>query len=56
MLINVNIDKFQDSTEVLPILGVLEWGFSFGVSQFCKKIGLICLFLIIVVPIFLWAR
>ena len=25
---NLDVDKFQDSTEVLPILGVLKWGFS----------------------------
>ena len=29
-----------------PILGVLEWGFPFGVSQFCKNLGLNCLCLI----------
>ena len=31
---NLDIDKYQDNTEVLPILGVLECGFSYGVSQF----------------------
>ena len=47
---NLDIDQFQDSTEVLPILGVLDWVFfPFGISRFCKN-------LIIVVPIFLWAR
>ena len=30
--------------------------FPFGFSQFCRKLDLNCLFLIIVVPIFLWAR
>ena len=49
---NLDIDKFQDSTEVLAILGVLEWGFSFGVSQLCKNSCLNCLFWIVVVPIF----
>ena len=29
------IDKYQDSTEVLPILGVLEWVFSLG-ENFAK--------------------
>ena len=35
---------------------MLECGFPFGVCQFCKNVGLNYLFLIIVVPIFLWAR
>ena len=52
-----HIDKFQDSTdEVLPILGCSSVFFSFGVSQFCKNLGLNFLFLLIVVHIFLWAR
>ena len=38
------------------ILRVLEWGFPFGASTFCKNLGLNYLFLIVVVPIFLWAR
>ena len=37
---NLVIDKFQESTEVLVILGVLEWGFSFRGSQLCKNLGL----------------
>ena len=40
-----HIDKFQDSTEVLPILGMLEWVFPFGVSKFCNNLGLNFLFL-----------
>ena len=41
---NLDIDKYSDSshsTEVLTILGVLKWGFPFGVSQFCKNLILI---------------
>ena len=50
---NLDIDKFQESTEVLSIMGVLEWGFPLRVSQLCKNIaGLNCLLLIIVVPTF----
>ena len=42
---NLDIDKFQDITEVLPILGALKWGFfPFGASQFCKNLGLNSLF------------
>ena len=37
---------------VLPIPGVLEWGFQLGVSQFCTNLGLNCLFLVIMVSIF----
>ena len=36
----------------MPILQVLELGFHLGVSQFCTNLGLNCLFVIIVVPIF----
>ena len=49
---NLDIDKCQDNTEVLPILGVLKWVFPFGVSQFCKNLSLNSLFLIIVVLFF----
>ena len=35
---------------------MLKLGFSFVVSQFCKNFSLNCLYLINVVPIFLWAR
>ena len=48
----IDIDQFLDSTEVLPILQVLEWGFQLGISQFCTNLGLSCLFVIIKVPIF----
>ena len=52
MLNNLDIDQFLDSTEVLPILGVLEWGFQLGVSQFCTNLGLNCVFVIIIVFFF----
>ena len=48
----LDIDQFLNNTEVLPILQVLEWGFQLGVSQFCTNLGLNCLFVIILVPIF----
>ena len=32
-----DIDKFQDSTEVVHILGVPRWNFYFDFSKFCKK-------------------
>ena len=35
---------------------IREWGFPFKVSQLCKNLGLSYLFLIVVVPICLWAR
>ena len=35
---NLDIDQFQDSTEVLPILGVLEWVFSFGGQWILQKL------------------
>ena len=41
----------MDSTEVLPILRVLEWGFQLGVRQFYTNFGSNCLFVIILVPI-----
>ena len=47
----LNIDQFLDSTEVLPILRVLEWCFQLGVRQFYTNFGLNCLFVIILVPI-----
>ena len=37
----------MDSTEVLPILRVLGWGFQLGVRQFYTNFGLNCLFVII---------
>ena len=37
---------------MLLILQVLEWGFQLGVSQFCTNLGLNCLSLIIIGPIF----
>ena len=42
----------MDITEVLPILGVLGWGFQLKVSQFCTNLGVNSLFVIIIVPIF----
>ena len=48
----VDWNQFLNSTEVLPILRVLERGFQLGVSQFCTNLGLNCLFVIIIVPIF----
>ena len=41
----------MDSTEVLPILLVLEWGFQLGIRQFYTNFGLNCLFVIILVLI-----
>ena len=41
-------DQFLDSTEVLPILEMLECCFHLGIRQFCTK----CLFVIITVPNF----
>ena len=41
----IDIDKFQVSTEVLAILGVLECGFPFEVSPLCKNVGLLSKFL-----------
>ena len=40
---NLDIDKFQDSIEVMPILGMLQWGFPLGlvtISQLCQNLGL----------------
>ena len=52
---NLDSDQFQGSTITYcllsPILGVLEWDFPCGVSQFWKTLGLNCLFLINLVPI-----
>ena len=41
----------MDSTEVLPILLVLEWGFQLGIRQFYTNFGLNRLFVIILVLI-----
>ena len=49
--IPLNIDQFLNSTEILPILRVLEWSFQLGVRQFKINFGLNCLFVIILVPI-----
>ena len=49
---NSDIYKFQDSTEVLPILGCLSGFYPFGISQFCNNLGLNFLFLIIWCPFF----
>ena len=49
---NSDIDRFLDSTEVFPILRVLEWNFQLGVSQFGTNLGLSCLIVIIIMPIF----
>ena len=51
-MLNQLTDQFLDSTEVLSILQVLEWGFQLAVSQFCTNLGLNCLFVIIIVPTF----
>ena len=34
------MDQIRDSTEVVPILRVLEWGLQLGVSKFCTNLGL----------------
>ena len=54
--LTMHIDQFLESTEELPTLWVVERGFQPGVSQFCTSLDLICLFVIIAVPFFQWAR
>ena len=52
----LKIGKFQDTIRyclITPILGYSSGG-SPLVSQFCKNLGLNCLFLIKLVPVFLW--
>ena len=51
-MLNLDIDLFQDSTEVLPILWMFKCGSQLGVRQVCANFCLNCLFLIIMVPIF----
>ena len=41
LLANLDIDQILDSTEVLPFLRVLEWGFQLEVSQFYINLGFI---------------
>ena len=53
---NLDIDKFQDNTEVLPILGYSSGVSPLGLVNFAKNLGLNYLFLAILLPIFLWAR
>ena len=55
---NLDIHKFQDSTQVLPILGVLEGVYSLKLVSFEKQQQQQQLMykLPILVPIFLWAR
>ena len=48
----LRLDKFQDSAQVLPMLGVLQGYFPLGVNQLCKNLGMNYQFSIIVVPIF----
>ena len=48
----LDFDQFLDSTGVLPILQVLEWGFQLGISQFCTNLDLNCLFVIIIERIY----
>ena len=50
---NLDIDKFQESTEILPTWGCLSVVSSLGLVNFAKNFCLNCLFLIIVVrPLF----
>ena len=49
-------DKFQDSTHVLPILGVLKGICPLGLDKFAKNFGIKYQFSSIVVPILLWSR
>ena len=43
--VNLGIDQFLNSTKVLPVLRVLEWGFQLGVRHFYTNLGLKCLYL-----------